>query len=99
MIQYNLDYTIEKILKEDLIAEQKILEDLTGKILPKNEAVNVWQKIQDHKWHISERLSRDVGLRVAAVDYIENFYGPNITKNRNSSSRMRRALLAATLAS
>jgi len=25
-----------------------------------------------HKWYVSERLGRDVGLRVAAVDYFEN---------------------------
>ena len=30
--------------------------------------------IETHKWILSERLGRDVGLRVAALDYFENVH-------------------------
>lgn len=43
-----------------------------------DEAKKIWKKIEDHKWYLSERLGRDVGNRVAAVDYLENFYQPNL---------------------
>ncbi|MBV8553532.1 MAG: DUF4032 domain-containing protein [Acidobacteriaceae bacterium] len=31
-----------------------------------------WSEIQNHKWFLSERLGRDVGTGVAALDYFEN---------------------------
>jgi hypothetical protein len=36
------------------------------------EARALWPRILEHKWFLSERLGRDVGLRVAAIDYLEN---------------------------
>jgi hypothetical protein len=43
-----------------------------------------WTDIQDHKWFLSERLGRDVGTRVAALDYFENIHqadpGPGIMR-------------------
>lgn len=80
---YKLDYVIEETLKKDLSAEQKIISEYAGAILPKEEAGIVWRKILDHKWFVSERLKRDVGLRVAAIDFMENFYGAASGK-RNS---------------
>ena len=74
MIPYRLDYTIEKILKNQGFNAQRILRTLTGKTLNRNEAENVWLEIKDHKWFVSKRLGRDIGFRVAAVDYLENFY-------------------------
>ena len=76
MIPDKPDYAIENSLKTEHSSEQKALQELTGKSLPQNEAKTIWRRIQDHKWYISERLRRDVGLRVAAIDYIENFYEP-----------------------
>ena len=73
---YQLDYVIEETIKNDLSAEQKILSETVGAIFSKEEARSVWLKVLDHKWHLSERLKRDVGLRVAAIDYVENFYEP-----------------------
>ena len=98
MISYKLDHTIEKILENEFSTEQKLIKELTGKVLPKVEAKNIWLKVLDHKWYISERLRRDVGLRVAALDYMENFYEQSFPKNRDFSSKIRRALAAATLA-
>lgn len=71
-----LDYTIEKVLKDSLTREQKILRGLVGKDFEKEEAKMLWNKIIDHKWYVGEQLKRDIGLRAAAVDYVENFYEP-----------------------
>ena len=71
---YKLDYVIEETLKKDLSAEQKILSEYVGAIFPKEEAKIIWEKVLDHKWYVSERLNRDIGLRVAAIDFVENFY-------------------------
>jgi hypothetical protein len=79
---YKLDYVIEETLKNDLSREQQILSEYVGAIFPKEEAVIIWEKVLDHKWYISERLSRDVGLRVAAVDFVENFYEPTVNKQK-----------------
>lgn len=35
----------------------------------------LWDDVMRHKWLLSERAGRDVGLRVAALDYIENVRG------------------------
>ncbi|HEV8591242.1 MAG TPA: DUF4032 domain-containing protein [Pyrinomonadaceae bacterium] len=76
MIPYKLDFTINE-LNSDRLAAQGILQAYTGKVMPKSEAVRILQRIPDHKWYLSERLGRDVGMRVAAVDFIENFYEPS----------------------
>jgi hypothetical protein len=36
--------------------------------------------VLEHKWFVSERLGRDVGLRVAALDYFENVRLPRHTR-------------------
>lgn len=53
-------------------AVQVTLRSLTGFTLEANEARAAWPRILEHKWLLSERLGRDVGLRVAATDYLEN---------------------------
>jgi len=35
-------------------------------------AADLWAKILQHKWLLSEKLSRDVGYRTACVDFLEN---------------------------
>lgn len=35
-------------------------------------AVDLWPKILQHKWLLSEKLGRDVGLRTAGVDFVDN---------------------------
>ena len=59
MIPYKLDYTIEKTL-----------ENKASKI--DFNANSLTKTIQDHKWYLSERLGRDVGLFVATLDYFLN---------------------------
>lgn len=74
MIFYTLDYVIEKTLKQNLSAEQLFLQNYTGEKFSKKDAEYLFGRISDHKWYVSERLKRDVGMNVAAVDYFENFY-------------------------
>ncbi len=35
-------------------------------------ASEVWMRVLEHKWHLSEKLGRDVGIKVACLDFIEN---------------------------
>ncbi len=77
MIPYKLDYAIEKITKTGPSMERTLLRIYTGDDFSENEARNLWRRIADHKWFVSETLSRDVGFHVAAVDYVENFYEPS----------------------
>ncbi|HQU83619.1 MAG TPA: DUF4032 domain-containing protein [Pyrinomonadaceae bacterium] len=83
MIFYTLDYTIEKTLKQNLNAEQKFLKNFTKEEFSAKDAKFIYSKISDHKWYISEKLKRDVGMTVAAVDYFENFHE---AKTKNSRS-------------
>lgn len=38
-----------------------------------NEAKRLWEEILHHKYLISERLKRDIGMRVATLDYLLHF--------------------------
>jgi hypothetical protein len=76
MIFYQLDYVVDEVLKSLPTEEQIFLKKYLNRDFPKKEAKYLWERIVDHKWYIGERLKRDVGFRVAAVDYIENFYEP-----------------------
>lgn len=91
MIPYKLDYTIEKLTNTFSFDEQKVLKQLTGKSLNKKEARQVWSKVQDHKWYVSECLGRDVGFRVAAVDFIENIYQISVPTNKNIQNKLHRS--------
>ncbi|HEX8142761.1 MAG TPA: DUF4032 domain-containing protein [Pyrinomonadaceae bacterium] len=55
---------------------QSTLNAMTGVKLSAKEARESLPRIENHKWYMSERLGRDVGLRVAAIDYFENIYEP-----------------------
>lgn len=74
MIPYRLDYTIEKLTRSGPSVERTLLRIYTGDELTESDARSLWQRIADHKWYVSEQLSRDIGFHVAAVDYVENFY-------------------------
>jgi len=72
-IPFKLDYVIEK-MGNDVQRERSTIKRLTGVKLGAREAQAIWPRILEHKWYISERLGRDIGLRVAAIDYFENIY-------------------------
>src|SRR5689334_21236147 len=77
-IPYRLDQVIEQTLNAPGVREQRALKLLTGLELGRDEAGFFWPRILDHKWYMSERLGRDVGLRVAAIDYFENVWSENL---------------------
>ena len=79
MIPFRLDYVIEKSSEEGSCDEQKALKELAGVGLKPGEARAEWPRVLEHKWFMSERLGRDVGLRVAALDYFENVRLPRHT--------------------
>ncbi len=74
MIFYPIDYVIEEIKKNEPSLAQINLKRYAGADFAREEATYVWQRVIDHKWYMGERLKRDIGLRVAAIDFIENFY-------------------------
>ena len=48
------------------------LFEITGAKFDPEIAADVWPKILKHKWLMSEKLGRDVGLRTASIDFLEN---------------------------
>jgi hypothetical protein len=55
---------------------RRSLREWAGVKLSPTEARDLWPQVLEHKWYLGERLGRDVGLRVAAVDYFENINPP-----------------------
>jgi len=49
----------------------KIFE-MAGAKFDSEIASDLWEKILQHKWLLSEKLGRDVGSRTACVDFLEN---------------------------
>ena len=80
MIPFRLDYVIEKAQVGGACEEQEVLKELAGVRLQPAEARAEWPRVLEHKWLMSERLGRDVGLRVAALDYFENVRLPRHTR-------------------
>lgn len=75
MATYEMDATASFSGTTD-VAAQGLVEAMTGIVLPRREAKIVLERIPDHKWLLSEQLGRDVGIKVAAIDLVENFYSP-----------------------
>jgi len=63
------DNTPEILLPEE--CKNRIFE-LSGLALEPNVSADLWPKILKHKWLLSEKLGRDVGLRTACIDFLEN---------------------------
>jgi transitional endoplasmic reticulum ATPase len=61
---------ITDILAPEICAS-KIFE-CSGVRLDPEVSEDTWPKILQHKWLMSEKLGRDVGLRVACIDFLEN---------------------------
>ena len=80
MIPFRLDYVIEKAQVEGACEEQEVLRELAGVKLRPAEARAEWPRVLEHKWLMSVRLGRVVGVRVAALDYFENVRLPRHTR-------------------
>lgn len=46
--------------------------ELSGAKFEPDIAADLWTKIMKHKWLLSEKLGRDVGYRIACIDFLEN---------------------------
>lgn len=46
--------------------------DYSGYKFEPDVAGDLWLKILQHKWFLSEKLGRDVGIKVACLDFVEN---------------------------
>lgn len=59
---------------EALAPEACALEifEITGDKFEPEVAAELWPRIVQHKWLMSEKLGRDVGLKVACIDFLEN---------------------------
>jgi Domain of unknown function (DUF4032) len=84
MIPFRLEHVIVDSLNRTNPAsgrrERRTIKNLTGVRLSDRSAREVWLAIVDHKWYLGERLGRDVGLRTAAVDYLENIAPPPVVR-------------------
>src|SRR5215813_10219759 len=87
-VPFKLDNVIEHTVSAPGIRERRALRALAGIEMSGDEAAFFWPRILDHKWYMSERLGRDVGLRVAAVDYFENVWTENLWKPRRSTGTL-----------
>ena len=70
-IPSKLDRDTERVLEDDGIEKQK-LQQVFGVRLSSSETREIWPQVLKHKWYLSERCGRDVGIRAAALDYFEN---------------------------
>ncbi len=48
------------------------IHEFTGRIMEPETACKIWASVLQHKWILSEKLGRDVGIKVACLDFIEN---------------------------
>ena len=71
-LELESDETAAVAVARDARRLRRSLKELAGVKLSASEASDVWPQVLEHKWYLGERLGRDVGLRVAAVDYFEN---------------------------
>ena len=67
-----LEYVIERLRRHESEVERRRLRALAGVDVPAVQARELWPRLLDHKWFMSERMGRDVGLRVAAIDFFEH---------------------------
>jgi len=60
---------------ESLLSPEECMQRivaLSGVAYEPDVAADLWPKVLNHKWLLSEKLSRDVGLRTACIDFLEN---------------------------
>ena len=68
-IQYLVDKVVEK---KGSNFYSDLLYNLTSERFSEDKSRVLWQEILRHKYLISERLGRNIGIRVATLDYFEN---------------------------
>lgn len=92
-----LNFTIVNSPKTKFSDAQVLLHEFTGKEFSRNDAETIWANIVNHKWNMSEKLHRDIGFKVAAIDFIENFYQPKMEIKQTKISTERKMKFSAFL--
>jgi len=68
-----LQYIVDRIIEQNRgTFYTDLLYRLTGERFLEPEAKQLWQEILQHKYIMSEKFGRNVGIRVSALDYLEN---------------------------
>ncbi|RPI51941.1 MAG: AAA family ATPase [Deltaproteobacteria bacterium] len=49
-----------------------LIYEFSGQKVEPKTAEDLWPKVMQHKWVLSEKLGRDVGMKVACLDFMEN---------------------------
>jgi hypothetical protein len=57
-----------------------------------------WRGILEHKWLLSERVGRDVGLRTAVVDYFDNVRPSRAASQRTSNAGLHSTVIGPVFA-
>jgi len=63
---------VDQLISLDKNFYSNLLYQLVSEEFSEEEAKKLWFEIIDHKWKISQQLNRNVGIRVATLDYLEN---------------------------
>ena len=89
-IHYPLDYTVERMLRERPPHASVEEAELRALGYPPEVVRSELPRVLDHKWYMSERMGRDVGIRVAAVDYFDNVNPESLERKvRRDSTSLR----------
>ena len=80
----SLSYLVSEAVVRYRNSRRREVRKLTGLKLSEREARAAWPRVLEHKWYLSERLGRDVGVRVAAVDYFDNVEPPRARVTRRA---------------
>lgn len=49
-----------------------LIYEFSGQKVEPKTAEDLWPKVMQHKWVLSEKLGRDVGMKLACLDFMEN---------------------------
>lgn len=65
---------MDKVILETPSPEEcaSTIFEISGTKFDPDIAADLWSKILQHKWLMSEKLGRDVGVRTACIDFLEN---------------------------
>lgn len=63
---------VEKLISLDKDFYSNLVYNLVSEYFEEEKAKELWFEILRHKWEISQKLGRNVGIRVAILDYLEN---------------------------
>jgi hypothetical protein len=69
---------------------------LTHEVYAEDKAADLWRMIAQHRADLEERLGRDMGMLVAALDYLSNISGDMLNPKIMSDVRIEEAATMAT---